>query len=647
MKSGDNHRPDGSLRTNENIVFLSFFFQEPVETKRELDEIREKRLSYFRSQTNSVALDEFSEVEETMSTEAENDKLQDFNDNIEIPEDEFRPPQQAELVSNERTSDLELECPKPDQLSLDRNSSPIESQLEDIDIEQCDFVSEESKVSPEDELIELLKSGAIDMSSPEYSRDSFDVAEEDPQESLVTDVQSFPEEVKEYSSVELDAFAGNKAETKSDGESDSSDDVIERFEASLSPEERTNYIDYVIKDLKEDGSLKGDEQDSITSDEDEAPEREVTRLEAPEGEAPEGEASEYEAHQVEAPVDKAPEGEASELNEPERGEPERDEPEREEPERETPEREESEHDELEDTALSETSANIEKLVARLGEIENELSESEGEGLGTIEATSRSSDEEFEEIERLLYEEKALIEAEEKSKQSAHETTDDSSDEEFERLERELYEQKARGEASEAAENMNKESPEEFTKTASDEEFEQLEKMASDEKAANRVQPYEFMKKGNDLESLSSDIEDQAVDSNLLSSLPSLPVSSRKTEEDDDLLDIIGASDSEISDSSEDLEEVQKLIVAQASSDDRETLGSDEEEKNPVMWSVSVRTSAPAPPVTAPVASEHNVAFVSMELMRQTNDRPTERTNEGTNDRPSDRMNEGTNERKNK
>ena len=627
MKSGDNHRPDGSLRTNENIVFLSFFFQEPVETKRELDEIREKRLSYFRSQTNSVALDEFSEVEETMSTEAENDKLQDFNDNIEIPEDEFRPPQQAELVSNERTRDLELECPKPDQLSLDRNSSPIESQLEDIDIEQCDFVSEESKVSPEDELIELLKSGAIDMSSPEYSRDSFDVAEEDPQESLVTDVQSFPEEVKEYCSVELDAFAGNKAETKSDGESDSSDDVIERFEASLSPEERTNYIDYVIKDLKEDESLKVDEQDSITSDEDEAPEREVTRLEAPEGEAPEGEtpegeasegeasegeASEYEAPEDEAPEDEAPEGEASELNEPERDEPEREEPERGERERETPEREESEHDELEDTALSETSANIEKLVARLGEIENELSESEAEGLGTIEATSRSSDEEFEEIERLLYEEKALIEAEEKSKQSAHETTDDSSDEEFERLERELYEQKARGEAIEAAENMNKESPEEFTKTASDEEFEQLEKMASDEKAANRVQPYEVMKKGNDLESLSSDIENQAVDSNLLSSLPNLPLSSRKTEEDDDLLDIIGASDSEISDSSEDLEEVQKLIVAQASSDDRETLGSDEEEKNPVMWSVSVRTSAPAPPVTAPVASEHNVAFVSME-----------------------------------
>ena len=443
----------------------------------------------------------------------------------------------------------------------------------------------------------MLKSGAIDMSSPEYSRDSFDVAEEDTQESLVTDVQSLPEEVKEYSSAELDAFAGNKAETKSDGESDSSDDVIERFEASLTPEERANFIHNVGEDLEADGSLK--EQDNITSDEDEAPEHEVTRLETPEGETPQDESPEGEALQGEVPEGEAPEDEAAEREASEPGD----------PERETPGREEPEHDKLEDTALSETSANIEKLVARLGEIENELSDSEEEGFGTVEATRKSSDVEFEEIERLLYEEKAVIEAEERSKQSAHQPTDDSSDEEFERLERELYEQKARGEA---ADSINKESPDQFTTTASDEEFEQLEKMAYGAKAANQVQTDEFMKKGNEPEALRSDIENQAVVSNSLSSLPNLPVSSRKTEEDDDLLDIIGASDSEISDSSEDLEDVQKLIVAQASSDDRETLGSDEEEKNPVTWSVSVRTSAPAPPVTAPVASEHNVAFVSKE-----------------------------------
>lgn len=484
--------------------------------------------------------------------------MQDFNDNIEVPEDELKSPQQTEFISNERTGDLELESPKPDRVNLDQNLSATESQLEDIDIEQCDFVSEESKVSPEDELIELLKSGAIDVSSPEYSRDSFDVAEDDRQESLETDVQSYPEEEKIHSSVELDAFAGNKAEIKSDAESDSSDDVIERFEASLTPEERPNDMNNVGNNVEAYGNLHGDDQESTTSDEGDAPE----------------------------------------------------------------------HVELEGTALSETSANIEKLVARLGEIENELSESEEGGLGTRESERKSSDVDFEEIERLLYEEKALIEAEEKSKLLAHEPAGNSSDEEFERLEKALYEQKARGEA---AENV---SPEEFLKTASDEEFEQLEKMAREEKAANQTRPDEFVTKDDELDSLRSDIEIQALDSKPLSSaLPILPVSSRKTEEDDDLLDIIGTSDSEISDSSEDLEEVQKLIVAQTSSDDRETLGSDVEEKNPVMYSVSVRTSAPAPPVTAPVASEHNVAFVSMQLMKQRtiDHQPTDRLTDGPND----------------
>ena len=504
------------------------------------------------------------------------------------------------------------------------------------------------------------------MSSPEYSRDSFDVAEEDPQESLVTDLQNFPEEEKEHSSVELDTFAGNKAVTISGAESDSSDDVIERFEASLSPEERSNYMENVGSDVEADGSLKGDEQESITSDEDEvsepeaaerevaerevaereaaerevaereaaerevaerevaereAAEREVAEREAAEREVAEREAAEREAAEREAAERESAERESAEREAAEREAAEREAPEAEAPEDEAPEDEASDHDELEDSALSETSANIEKLVARLGEIENELSESEEEGLGTREATRKNSDEEFEEIERLLYEEKALIEAEEKSEQLAHhEPTDDSSDEEeFVRLEKALYEQKARGEA---VENINEMSPEEFTKTASDEEFEQLEKVAYDEKAAYQADPDEFVKKGNELESASSDIEIQAVNSKSLSSPPNLPVSSRKTEEEDDLLDIIGASDSEISDSSEDLEEVQKLIVAQASSDDRETLGSDEEEKNHVMWSVAVRTSAPAPPVTAPVATEHNVAFVSMELLKQT----TERTN---------------------
>ncbi|KAJ7357573.1 hypothetical protein OS493_024381 [Desmophyllum pertusum] len=509
--------------------------EEPESSKGEIEEIREKRLSYFRSQTNSEALDEISGVE-TLNTEPQNDELQYFDDDddddIEIYHDEI-PPQQAEFVSNERDGGLERESSESDQLSLGRTSSPTESQLEDIDIEQCDFVSEESKISPEDELIELLKAGAIDMSSPEYSRDSLDVAEEDELESPATDVHGLSDEDKEHNSVELDASVDYKAEAKSDAESDNSDDVVERFAASLSHEEQQNF----------------DEGD-------------------------------FDAH-------RSPNNEQQiyEMNE---------------------EGGAVEGDELEDSALTESSANIEELVTRLGEIENELSDSEEEGLGTREATRKCSDEEFQEIERLLYEEKAEIEAEEKRKRLAEELINDSSDDEFERLEKALYEQKARGEA----EDENEESPEELTRRDSDEEYEQLEKMAYNEKASNQAHTEGFVNKEEKLESRTDAIENQirvVEESKPVSSPPTLPVSSRETEEEDDLLDIIGASDSEDSESSEDLEEVHKLILAQQS-DDRETLGSDDEEKTPVVWSVSARTSAPAPPAAAPVASEHNVAF---------------------------------------
>ncbi len=503
-------------------------------------------------------------------------------------------------MSNEREGDLERESPESDQSSQGRNSSPTESQLEDIDIEQCDFVSEESKISPEDELIELLKSGAIDMSSPEYSRDSIDVAEEDQQESSVMDLQSLPEEDKGYNSVELDAIADNKTEAKSDAESDSSDDVIERFDASMNEEEqRKNFTDNVGVDLEAQRSFERVEQEAEMN-------REGAALEGDELEAQRS----LENEEQEAEIN---EGGAFE------------------------------DDELENTALSETSANIEKLVARLGEIENELSESEEEGLGTREATRKSSDEEFEEVERLLYEEKARIEAEEKSK-TVQPVND--SDEEFERLEKALYEQKVR---SEVPEKETTESPEEFVKSASDDEFEQLENMAYDEKDANQAQPEDVVKKRETLES-QSPIENQKEDSKPFFSRPNFPVASRKTEEEDDLLDIIGSSDSEISDiseSSEDLEEVQKLILAQAPSEDRETLGSDEEEKAPVMWSVSVRTSAPAPPVAASVASEHNVIFVSTETSDRGSERTNERTKELTNERGSERARKGKNERPNK
>lgn len=74
-------------------------------------------------------------------------------------------------------------------------------------------------------------------------------------------------------------------------------------------------------------------------------------------------------------------------------------------------------------------------------------------------------------------------------------------------------------------------------------------------------------KGNELEFLSSDIENQVGDFKLFFVLLYFLVLLKKIEEDDDLFDIIGVSDFEILDSLEDLEEVQKFIVVQVLFDD--------------------------------------------------------------------------------
>lgn len=74
-------------------------------------------------------------------------------------------------------------------------------------------------------------------------------------------------------------------------------------------------------------------------------------------------------------------------------------------------------------------------------------------------------------------------------------------------------------------------------------------------------------KGNELEFLSSDIENQVGDFKLFFVLLYFLVLLKRIEEDDDLFDIIGVSDFEILDSLEDLEEVQKFIVVQVLFDD--------------------------------------------------------------------------------
>ena len=485
-------------------------------------------------------------------------------------------PQQSKVLSNEEEIVLEEECTESNPPNHDRNSSLTESQLEDIDIEQCDFVSEESKISPEDELIELLKSGSIDMSSPEHSRDSSEVPEDDqlvsldvveddhveysdvseddqrissdlpvddhvesldiPQgdqlESSATNLGWFSSEGRGSNFVELNSSVFTNAEPKYGAESDSDEDVIERFDASLHEEEPQDFKDNVKVDLKENEHLSSEQQ-------------------------------------IEDVIDQGGD------------------------------------DELEDSLLSDSTANIRELVARLGEIEDEMSDSGDEGMGTREMTKKSSDEEFEEIERLLYEEKARIEAEKDSMRLAKESVNESSDDEFERLEKALYEQKARSEGD----NEGDDSPQELTKTASDKELEQLEKMVFDSEPAKELKKGEYPQKRDGAMKNQSEVVKR---SNHVASFPNFPVATRKADEEDDLLDIIGSSDSDDTLSSGDEKDQPKLVVAEAS-DDRETLGSDEEEKVPVLWTVSARTSTPAPPVSAAVASEHNVAFVSIRL----------------------------------
>ncbi|PFX33495.1 Actin, nonmuscle [Stylophora pistillata] len=543
-------------------------------TDREVQDIRQKRLSYFRSKTNTEPVDEVSRAEETVNTESQHDELRDFTDNVGEEEDEEEIEmyhqnlsQQSQVMSNQKDIVWGEERTKSKTFIRDRHSSPTESQLEDIDIEQCDFVSEESKISPEDELIELLKSGSIDMSSPEHSRDSSEVPEDDqlvssdvveddhvesldvsedgqyvasnlpvedhvesldiPQgdqlESSATDLGWFSAEGRGSNSVELNSSLVTNAEPNYVAESDSDEDVIERFDTSPHEEEQKDFKYNVTDDLKENGRLVGKQQIDDVSDQ-------------------------------------------------------------------------GEDDELEDTLLTDTTANIRELVARLGEIENEMSDSGDEGMGTREMTKKSSDEEFEEIERLLYEEKARLEAEKKSRLLAEESLSDSSNGEFEQLEKALYQQKAQS----TVENKGDESPEESSKTASDEEFEQLEKMTLAAKESKKV---EYQQKEPATKNQSEVVER----SNDVASFLNFPVSTSKADEEDDLLDIIGTSDSEDTLSSGQEEDEHKLVVAEAS-DDRETLGSDEEEKAPVLWTVSTRTSAPAPPVSAAVASEHNYAF---------------------------------------
>lgn len=516
--------------------------KEPNESKRDVQETRAKRLSYFRSKTNSHALKDSFEIELPNTSElqdrseAPSDDNKDYTGNI-LPEDT---PFESKI-----TNEIEVSS-----VNSDPRSSPSQSQLEDINIDQCDFVSEESKESPEDELIKLLKAAATN-ESPDNSTESFEETQTWLPEAASSTEKDVSESFSEEQGEKLDISSTGKGgvlEEMSEGNieklrdtdvvqnsnwetdegSDSSDDIIERFEASLIDEEQSN-VDTLSPRLKSEELQKAQVEHTTLVKQD-----------------------------------------------------------------------------SQDTLRTDSSANFDELVTRLGEIENELKESEDEDARNRETTKNSSDDEFEEIERMLYEEKARLAAETNASEQ-DEAPENSSDEEFKELEKALYEQKARNDAAESDESI-----EDLPETASDDELERLEEITNSKISRHKAEVETVLEtKGAEINPQKAEMEYQKA-----SSLPKL-VLARENIEKDDLLDIIGSSSSELSLSSEEegesLGEVGKLILAEGqSSDDRETLGSDEEkaaERN-VTWSVSVRTSAPLPPVSAPVMSEHNVAFES-------------------------------------
>ena len=469
-------------------------------------------------------------------SEAPSDDNQDYTGNI-LPEDT---PFESQI-----TNEIEVSS-----VNSDPRSSPSQSQLEDINIDQCDFVSEESKESPEDELIELLKAATTN-ESPDNSTESFEETQTwlpEAASSTENVSESFSEEQGEKLDISstgkggvLDEMSEGNIEKLSDTDvvqnsnwetdegSDSSDDIIERFEASLIDEEQSN-VDTLSPRLKSEELQKALVEHTTLVKQD-----------------------------------------------------------------------------SQDTLRTDSSANFDELLTRLGEIENELKESEDEDARNRETTKNSSDDEFEEIERMLYEEKARLAAETNASEQ-DEAPENSSDEEFKELEKALYEQKARNDAAESDESI-----EDPPETASDDEVERLEEITNSKISLHKAEVETVLEtKGAEINPQKAEMEYQKA-----SSLPKL-ILARENIEKDDLLDIIGSSSSELSLSSEEegesSGEVGKLILAEGqSSDDRETLGSDEEkvaERN-VTWSVSVRTSAPLPPVSAPVMSEHNVAFVSV------------------------------------
>lgn len=94
---------------------------------------------------------------------------------------------------------------------------------------------------------------------------------------------------------------------------------------------------------------------------------------------------------------------------------------------------------MEDILLLDSIVNIWEFVVRLGEIEDEMSDSGDEGMGMREMMKKFLDEEFEEIERLLYEEKVCIEVEKDSMWLVKELVNEFFDDEFEWFEKVLYE----------------------------------------------------------------------------------------------------------------------------------------------------------------------------------------------------------------
>ena len=186
--------------------------------------IREKRLQYFKSRTNTEPIKEMGIPEQqhqahvqkytsTKSVERKHKEGLETINSIDKVKD-FGPEETGSSDSRGQHRQWRSGLSEGRE-SLGTNGSPAESQLEDIDIDQTDFVSDESQISAEQELIELLQMGVRE-ESPEQENSNGE-------ERLMMDELSLEEEEEEEEEEE------GKDENEKEGREDKKEELSLNF----------------------------------------------------------------------------------------------------------------------------------------------------------------------------------------------------------------------------------------------------------------------------------------------------------------------------------------------------------------------------------------------------------------------------------